>query len=212
MKHLKMLGLAAVAAAALTAFAGAGTASANTVLCETTITTGCAAAGWDWNVNAEIDFSLQAGGTLRYTDTSGFIAIITCTGGTGKGKVERTTTPMGNVGAANVTTTGCTSSVSTITGGELEMHHIAGTHNGTMITRGFATTIKFGSATCAYTNPGGTGTLVTSADGLDAVVSVNNVLTLVPEHSSAQGCPSSARVTGTATQTTGTTKLYVAES
>jgi len=213
MKYLKMLGLAAVAAAALTAFVGAGTASANTVLCHTTVTTGCAAAGWDWGTGKVLDTSLASGGTARLTDTSGFIAIATCTGGTVEGELNRTTTPRGAVTAANVTWSGCSQTTDTLTGGELEIHHIAGTHNGTVTATGFAVTVPFGSATCAYgfNAARDIGTLTTSANGLDASLSINVAVNLDANHSSASGCPSSGKWIATYTQTTNTA-LYIAES
>ena len=65
MKYVKMLGLAAVAAMALMAFLGASSASA-TVLCKTHITSGCAAAGWDYA--GPLEASLKPG-------TSAFLEI-----------------------------------------------------------------------------------------------------------------------------------------
>ena len=213
MKHLKMLGLAAVAAAALTAFLGAGTASANTVLCETTATSGCAAEGQNWLVGGVLDSSLASGGTARLTDTSGFIAIATCTGGTVEGELNRSTTPRGEVTAANVTWSGCSQTTDTLTGGELEIHHIAGTHNGTVTATGFAVTVPFGSSTCAYgfTAAKDIGTFVPSANGLDGSLSINVGVNLIAAHSSASGCPSSGKWIATYTQTTNTA-LYVSAS
>jgi len=219
MKYLKMLSLAAVAAASMMVLVG--TASANTVLCETTITTGCKNSLWDWDVTPPtttpvMDFSLKAGGTARLTDTSGFIAIATCTGGTVTARVETTTTPKARVEKGNLTWTGCSQTTHTITGGTLELHHIPGTHNGTVTAGEFAVTVPFGSNTCSYGFNKHTdiGVLVTSADGLDAELSINTHVELITAHSSASGCPSSGKWIATYTQTgdLGTTKLYIAES
>jgi len=213
MKYLKLLGLAAVAAAALTAFVGPSTASANTVLCHTTVTTGCGAAGWHWGVGAEVDFSAASGGTARLTDTSGFIAVATCTGGTFQWILTRTTTPKWHVLASDLTWSGCSQTTDTLTGGELEIAHIAGTHNGTVTANGFAVTVPFGSATCAYgfTAAKDIGTFVPSANGLDGSLSINVGVSLIAAHSSASGCPSSCKWITTYTQTTNTA-AYVAES
>jgi len=215
MKYLKMLGLAAVAAASMMAFVGTGTASANTILCETTITTGCAS-DWDWKVGATMKFSLKSGVSAKLTDTSGFITIDTCTEATVTGTLARTTTPQGTVSASGVDWGGCTRTTDTVTAGELEIHHISNTHNGTVTATGFAVTIPFSSSTCAYgfTATRDIGTLVTSADGLDAELVINTNVDLISSHSSASGCPSSGKWTATYTQTPDPTetKLYIATS
>jgi hypothetical protein len=50
----------------------------------------------------------------------------------------------------------CSLTMDTIKGGEIEIHHIAGTDNGTVILRGIETTALIFGATCAYSY--GTGT------------------------------------------------------
>ncbi len=109
MKHLKMLGLALVAAAAFMAVVGAGTASA-TELCSTA-TTPCS--GTKYGSGTKIDASLVAG-TNAVLVTS--LTTVTCTASTIKGE----TTSAGGSGATAVTGkitelsfTGCTR-----TGGE----------------------------------------------------------------------------------------------
>jgi len=83
MKHVKMLGLAAVAAMALMAFVGAGTASAaGGVLCSTA-TDPCTS---KWAVNTVLDFSLEPGTSAKLTDTNGNL-LDTCTESTVKGKL-----------------------------------------------------------------------------------------------------------------------------
>jgi hypothetical protein len=67
MKYIKMLGLAVVAAAALMAMVGAGTASAKEgVLCSTA-TDPCTS---KWAVPTTLDFSLTSGTTAKLVDTS----------------------------------------------------------------------------------------------------------------------------------------------
>jgi len=130
MKYLKMIGLAAIAAAALTAFLGAGTASA-TVLCETNVTSGC---GTAWDVNSGTPLTFSAEGSTTLTGPFGEV-IATCTGST----VAGNTTSAGGAGTVtgNITSlsfTGCNRpvEVNTATTGTLEVHSIAGKDNGTV--------------------------------------------------------------------------------
>jgi len=214
MKYLKMLGLAAVAAAAMTAFAGAGTASANTVLCETTITVGCGAQNWDWNVGSEIDFSLANGNTSRLTDTAGFITIDTCTAGTIKGILATTTTPTFTVPAGSVTWSGCTTTTHTLTPGSIQFHAIAGTHNATVTATGLGVTTQFGGNTCTYGFGSiykDIGTLTGDPTGTNLTLHINVAVVLDPQHSAASGCPASGRWTATY-QYTGFTHLHIAEN
>ena len=71
MKHLKILGLAAVAALALMAAVGAATASANAILCSTTgtiVNATCTTPGTAQLVNgALIDASLKPGANAELT-------------------------------------------------------------------------------------------------------------------------------------------------
>ncbi len=126
-KYAKILGLAAVAAMALMAFVGTGTASA-TVLCKTNLTTGCAAAGQDYPAGTGIHATSESSGIL---ETTGGVILDTCTGSTVKGKTS-------NTGSASTTVSGpieelawgvCRRTTNTLKLGSLEVHHIAGTDN-----------------------------------------------------------------------------------
>lgn len=130
MRYVKMLALAAVAAGALMAFIGAGTASASK-LCSTTVDP--CPAGQHWPVGTPIDFSIPSGSSASLTDTAGE-PIDTCTGST----VTMTTT---NTGSTTETVTahitklewsGCTFPTATTHKGCLEIHNITGTSNGTI--------------------------------------------------------------------------------
>jgi hypothetical protein len=155
MKYLKMLGLAVVAAAALMAFVGAGTASAKEgVLCSTT-SNPCNS---KWAVNTVLDFSLKSGSSAKLVNKANGETLDTCTG-TG-------TTVLGDLTAnpdATGTATGkitkliwekCTFPTTTVAGSEgaLKVERIAGTSNGTVRsdaeTRVTINTILFG--TCVY--------------------------------------------------------------
>jgi len=161
MKYLKMFALAAVAAGALMAFIGAGTASA-TELCSTTTAAGVACpAGQKWGAGTIIDFSLTSGTSAELKETSApegeGKSLDTCTGSETTVKGELT-----NAGSATETATGkitelkwktCTFPTSTTQLGRLEIHRIAGTSNGTVTsdeeTKVTINTVFFGS--CVYT-------------------------------------------------------------
>ena len=175
MKHLKMLGLAAVAAMALTSFA-AGSASA-TVLCKTE-TNPCNS---KWLAGTELRFSLKSGTSAIWRGEFGE-TLKTCTGADLRGKIS-------NAGSATETVkiqisenswTGCTVPTVTLKLGELEIHSITGSTNGTMTMRGaeFTTNDSF-FGDCSYGTGTGIdlGTLTSSGTG-DAVIDV--AATLLP--------------------------------
>ena len=147
MKCLKALGLASVTAMALTAFLGAGSASA-TVLCTTT-STPC---GTGWHVD-RLEFGLRAGTSSRLRSTSGFLEA-TCTGSsfvaTKTVTGSSTSTSRSAVTAANLTWSNCAQTTDTLEGGELEIHQISGTDNGTVGAGGFRITTVIGGLGCIY--------------------------------------------------------------
>jgi hypothetical protein len=162
MKYLKMLALAAVAAAALMVFIGVGTASATT-LCSTTVET--CPAGQKLTVGTILDFTLTSGVSSAWKETStgggGGEVLDTCKGSTLKGEIT-------NAGSSTETVTGkftaitwgtCTFPTTTTLLGKFEIHKIAGTSNGTVTVEDGTenkmtiNTIFFG--TCVYAMPGG---------------------------------------------------------
>lgn len=174
MKYVKMLGLAAVAAAALMAFVGAGSASA-TVLCKTA-TNPCTS---KWALGTEVRFSLKSGTSAIWKGQQGE-TLKTCTGADLRGKIS-------NAGSAFETVklqitenswTSCTVPTTTVKLGELEIHSITGSTNGTMTLKGAEFTTKdnfFGD--CSYGAGTGIdlGTLTSSGTG-DAVIDVSATL------------------------------------
>ncbi|HEU4462956.1 MAG TPA: hypothetical protein VFR75_10225 [Solirubrobacterales bacterium] len=155
MKYVKILGLLAVAAAALMAFAG--TAMATTV----TTTTGGAAA-------TPTIHAVNSGGHVTLANP---IANISCSS-TVEGKVESHgagVTAKGNI--SKLEFTGCTNSwhVTAITNGSLEVHYTSG-HNGVLTSSGAKVdTTRFG-VTCVYeTNNTSIGTV---AGGNPAVLTI----------------------------------------
>lgn len=201
MKYVKMLALAAVAAGALMAFIGAGTASA-TVLCSTTVEV-CPAAQ-QWPVNTVLDFSVPAGGSLALTDTSGN-TLDTCTEGTVEGKLT-------NAGSSTTTVTGelstpldgtgltwgkCTFTTTTLsTSGKLEVHKIAGTSNGTVTSDSkYEVTINIGVfGSCVYgVEPGTSLGDITEGKGTGAIFHANASVIRIQNPL----CPATAKWTGT---------------
>ena len=164
MKYLKMLGLAAIAATALIAFVGAGSASA-TVFCSTE-STPCSA---KWAKGTQLEFSVAPGSSAEWKTG---LSTNTCTGGTLKGTMLNeggsAETIKLSVAASDFSWTNCTFSNATLKGGELEIHSISGSNNGTVTMKGFeftTSTTQYGS--CIYGAGTGVhlGTLTASGTG-----------------------------------------------
>ena len=132
MKYLKMLGLAVVAAAALMAFVGAGTASAKEgVLCSTT-TNPCTS---KWALKTVLDFSLKSGTSALLVNAEEPTEVLdTCKGGTVKGELTANPDATGTATGKNteIKWETCTWTTTTIAPGALKVERIAGTSNGTV--------------------------------------------------------------------------------
>jgi len=206
MKYVKMLALAAVAAGALMAFIGAGTASAS-VICSTA--TNPCTSPWP---KTTVDFSLTPGtsANLKEPGPEGS-TLDTCKASTVKGTLtngSNTATANGPVEKANLTWGSCTFPTSTLAGGTLEVHALAN-GNGTVTGSGFEVTIQtflFGS--CVYT-AGENNDLGTLTEGKPAVFHAEAVV-----NKKSGFCPGSTAewsATYTLTEPTETT-LYVSGS
>jgi hypothetical protein len=208
MKYVKMLGLAAVAAMALMAFIGASSASA-TVLCKTNLSSGCAAAGWDYS--GPLESSLAPGTSAFLENTSGTIED-TCTGSTVKGEANTpagaTGTVTGAVTTANLGWSGCSQTTATVHGGTLEVHNIAGTSNGTLTAKEFEVTIVLFGVTCTYGAGAGID-LGTVTEGNPATIDIN---TVVNKTAGNFLCPSTSTWKGTYQITAPTGTLGVSAS
>ncbi|MDQ3724680.1 MAG: hypothetical protein M3335_02115 [Actinomycetota bacterium] len=206
MKYIKMLGLAAVAAAALMAFVGAGTASATT-LCTATETP-CATAN---QINAVHDNIIKAtlSGTAVLERTSGE-ALASCTVGGMEGKITNgggsSATVSGDLTALTwgAKGAGCNQTVHTVKLGELEIHHIAGTDNGTVTAKNTEVTVEIFGVSCTY-GSGAALHLGTLTGGKSPVLHINAVV-----NKTAGGflCPEDARWTATY-NVTQPTPIYV---
>jgi hypothetical protein len=138
MKYLKMLGLAAIAAAALTALVGVGSASAVT-LCENQEATGCTS---HVNSGGTIDFSAED--SVRLAGPFG-ITIDTCTESTVKGTTSVTGADDASAVTGNVTvlTFGkCTHPTTARALGTLSVTQNGTTGNGSVSSNGATVEIK----------------------------------------------------------------------
>jgi hypothetical protein len=174
-KHLKMFGLAAMAAMALMAFAGVGSASA-TVLCHKAETP----CSQKWSVGTEPEFIVRPETTARWF--SGANTLMSCTGGDLKGTITNAggSSQTVKIGINTFAWTSCNVGNTTLENGELEVHSISGSTNGTLTLKGFTTKIETTQyGTCIYTS-GATGvdlgTLTASKTG-QAIIDIIVVLT-----------------------------------
>jgi hypothetical protein len=201
MKYVKMLGLAAVAAAALMAFIGAGTASATT-LCKATDTPDCSLAN-TYAAGTTIHASLKPGTSARLF--SGSTTISTCTESTVHGKTTNTTATVIDGNIEKLTFGKCTEPATAVALGSLDIHWISGTHNGKVTgTANQVTVLAFGGISCTYGTGAGT-TLGTLTGGTQAVMHINAT---VSKTAGGFLCPSTAGWQGEYIVTTPHT-LYV---
>jgi hypothetical protein len=198
MRYLKALGAAIVAAAALMAIAGAGSASA-TVLCSTTVDP--CPAGQKWPANTTLDWSLVPGTTAVQTATGGE-TLDTCTGSTIKWIITNAGSATETVTGTDEETTfsGCSFTTTTNKLGKFEIHKIAGTSNGTVtvdeITETTINTVFFGS--CVYGATKGT-SLGDITEGKPAILHINAVTERLSGSNLA--CPETDKWTATYTLT-----------
>jgi len=187
MKHLKTLGLAVIAAAALMAFLGAGTASA-TVICKNNLNT--EKCSEPWPIGTEGTASLV--GSAKLEDTSGN-TLNTCTGSTVTGKLKSQGAGVPALSElSTLTWSGCIFTTKTVNPGSGELTWIKGTDNGTLVTHNTEVTINtvlFGS--CTY----GTGAALdmgTTIGGNPGSLTIN---TLISRLGANFACPMTARFT-----------------
>ncbi len=147
MNHVKLLGLIAVAAMALMALLGVGTASA-TVLCKTA--TAGKACGEGWKYSGTVKGSLASGTSAVMKTTSGEV-VNTCTGGTAEASASAggpTSTVTANT--TSVSLTGCTNKITNLSTCEGEIHYISETSNGTATVKGCEMTSTSAFGSCVY--------------------------------------------------------------
>lgn len=134
MKYAKMLGLLAVAVAALMAFAGTASATTLTSPSGTTYTS---------------TIKSSSEGT---TSLHGPFTTVSCTASTVEGKVEKHGAGVTVSGAiSKLTFSGCNFPVTVLKAGSLEVHNISGTKDGTLTSNGAEITIQTSIASCIFT-------------------------------------------------------------
>jgi hypothetical protein len=154
MKYLKMLGLAVVAAAALMAFVGAGTASATTL----------AIGGVAQNKAVTLEATLLPGTSALLKDEFG-TTTDTCLSSTVEGTTENRVSPettrfTGAVVGGKINTldfTQCTHTTTVLAPGSLHVTWISGTDNGTVTSIGAEVTVQstfFGASAVCKTGEG----------------------------------------------------------
>jgi hypothetical protein len=199
MKYVKILGLAAVAAAALMAFVGAGTASA-TVLCSVTQTP-CGAANI-WPVGTVIDLSSE--GTTKHKETGASGETLdTCKSSTIKGSTLNTGgsgVPV-SISISTLDWNECTWTTTTIENGGLSVEGpLTGTSHGTVkVNARFRVTISipfFGS--CVYGAEAGT-SIGTITEGKPATFDGNAIFRRLS--GSSITCPETSNWSGSFTVT-----------
>lgn len=191
MKYLKTLGLAVMAAMAVMALAGTGSASA-TVLCRTTPVSNDCPKEWDYGFNTSIHASQFAGTSALIEDTSGN-GITTCPDGTFSGKTENTGSGTETVRGLNETFkfSNCKVSVITQRLGSFEFH-ANDEHKGVITSKLLEITVVTPlSVSCVY-GPGSGASLGNIEPGAEATININAALGLI---SGGLTCPSSVRWT-----------------
>jgi len=198
MKYLKMLGLAAVAAAALMAFAGAGTASAS-VVCSTTVSP--CPVGQKWG-NVAVDFSSEnesgTGAGKTVFETGSDFLKNECESTVQGTLTNGTSTATAKLSGITLTWSSCNRHTTTLKTGTIEIHNVAGTSNGTVTASGFEWTMQFPAifgeeVSCVFETGTGLG-LGTLTEGNPATMDVSTTVALATNQD--PRCPSEPRWTG----------------
>jgi hypothetical protein len=178
MEHLKMLGLAVIAALGLLALVGVGTASATRLCtdsaCNTVYPTGTS-------------FHATLVPETSSTGKSGSVTISTCTESTASGNTQNETGASIVISGVNIQTGSCSQTTHTLAAGSLSIMR-TGLNTGEVIAKGNAVTQGIFGTSCTY----GTGEgvkLGTFTGGSPAVMKIN---ALLPRIAGGFLCPSPA--------------------
>jgi len=147
MKHLKMLGLAAIAALGLMAFVGAGTASATTLATDSAGTIKYAA-------GTTLHATLETGTSATLTDTSGN-TIATCTGSTVHGTIGTASGTWVEGANSSLTWEGCNQTTDTVNLGSMDIMQTTG-DEGEVRSTGSNVTLQIFGVSCTYGTGEGT--------------------------------------------------------
>jgi hypothetical protein len=196
MKHLKMLGLAAIAALGLMAFVGAGTASATTLATDVAGTI-------HYEAGTVIHSTLKPE-TSALLETTGGAEIATCTGSTVQGKLEDPVVETAGkkfvsgtwiTGAIEkLTWEGCNQTTDNVNLGSLEIMQIGTEDRGEVRSKGSNVTLGVFGVSCTYGT--GEGTILGNISGGEAPVLTINAI-LARSAGNTLLCPASGRWTAT---------------
>ncbi|MGN6816859.1 MAG: hypothetical protein ACTHK3_12380, partial [Solirubrobacterales bacterium] len=163
--------------------------------------------GTGWHVDETVGTAI---GSTSLHSTGGALEA-TCTGsslrGTKKSTGSSTTTPVIVVATASLTWSGCNQITETLEGGELEIHQIAGTHNGTVTAKGFKWTTAVAGLSCTLGYGAGVHLGVLTG-GSPAILHISAVVT---KQAGGFLCPANSVLEGTY-QLTNHTAAYVVAS
>ena len=121
-----------------------------------------------------IDLSLKSKTTMALKSTGGALEA-TCTGGTINGKRGTQTSSTVSIELSEWGWSNCSQTTDAVAAGSLEIHHIVGTHNGTVTGKGTEWTFEISGVKCTYGT--GTGTdLGTLTGGAEPAVDVFAVI------------------------------------
>lgn len=211
MKYVKIMGLAAIAAAALMAFIGASTASASMgVLCKNNTSTEMCTE--PYGVGQMIHAQLQAGATA--TLKSGTLTIDTCKKSTVTADITRagSTTETGTAEITSLTWEECSCPTTTIRNGGLLVNHTPGTDNGELYGENVEVTLEgcLGFH-CIYGTGAGPTTLGKVTGGTPAIFEANATINRQAGGRSGAFCPENGVWTtaGGAYEITEPNPLYV---
>jgi hypothetical protein len=202
MKYLKMLGLAAISAAALTALFGAGSASA------TTLTgTGCTGTPSNHCAVGTTITSEAEGMTILHPP----FGTIECEASTVSGKTTTTggasETVKGNIETLDFSK--CNATVTTLANGSLEVHS-AGNSNGTLTSTGSEVTVEYFGTHCIFKTSNTDIGLLTGSTTTKTEHATFDISATIPRTGGRSGafCGSTAQWTGSY-KVTSPTKLIV---
>jgi hypothetical protein len=184
MKHLKMFGLAAVAAVGLIAFVGSGIASA-------TITYTDKAHTVKYPKGTKLTYSLKAGMSVFLKNTSGE-TFFTCIGSEIAATTEQESALSIESPINSMTWSGCSNTLHTVSNGKLSTTWSSGT-NGEVTGSGSSWTYSMFGTSCTYGTGAGT-KLGTITSGESPELAVNAV---IPKVAGGFLCPSDAVWQGT---------------
>jgi hypothetical protein len=141
MKHVKLLGLAAIAALGLMALVGAGTTSA------TTLSTDSAGTA-KYAVGTEVHVTLKSGTSALFEETGGSL-IATCTETTIKGTISTATGTWVGGKSSTLTQSGCSQTTDTLATGSVEIMKI-GADEGEVVGKNSKVTLNVFGVSCVY--------------------------------------------------------------